>query len=303
MQPQPGFILWLTGMGLTGKSTLGEFITPRLTMIGRKVEFLDHDDVAEILYKNSSFPDGSREALDVQVRRLGWLARLLSKQGTIAIVAHPSPYREVRDEQRRQSQRYAEVFVDCRLERLMERDGKGYIKKALAGELPNLIGVSAPFEPPNNPEIRVNTDTERVEESAARVFDKLLSLTWVNKKEHELLVGNSRTARPKTAEKLDPKAAGKKGSAKGEPKKPEAAADKAPDRKAEKKAAKAEPKTEPKAEKKAEKKAAKAEPKAEKKAEKKAAKAEPKAEPKAEKKAEKKAAKAEKKAEKKKGKK
>jgi adenylylsulfate kinase len=212
MQPQQGFTIWLTGMSGAGKSTLAQYIGPRLSMIGRKIEILDHDEVKDHLYKSTGFPEHSREERDAQVRRLGYVSRLLARNGVVVIVAHTSAYRETRDEQRRQAGRFVELFVDCALERLIERDTKGHYKKALAGELPHFTGISDPYEPPTNPEVLVNTGLEKVEESAAKLFDKLHAMTYVDRKEHELLVGNARPPKAKgkaaaaAAAKATPKA-------------------------------------------------------------------------------------------------
>jgi adenylyl-sulfate kinase len=214
MQAQQGFTIWLTGMSGAGKSTLAEYIAPRLQMIGRKTEVLDHDSIKDHLYKNTGFPESSREDRDVQVRRLGWVSKLLTRSGVIVLAASTSPYREVRDEQRRGIGRFVEVFVDCPLERLIERDTKGLYKKALAGEIPHFTGISDPYEPPTNPEVLVNTGAERVEESAARVFDKLLAMTYVDRKEHELLVGGARAPKAKAGKAAAaPSAAPAKGPA------------------------------------------------------------------------------------------
>ncbi len=220
MQPQQGFTIWLTGMSGAGKSTLAQYIGPRLSMIGRKVELLDHDEVKDHLYKSTGFPENSREERDAQVRRLGFLSRLLARNGVVVIAAHTSPYRETRDDQRRQAGRFVEIFVDCALERLIERDTKGHYKKALAGELPHFTGISDPYEPPTNPEVLVNTGLEKVEESAARLFDKLHAMTYVDRKEHELLVGNARPPKGKAAKAAAaPKAAtAPKAAAKAAPK-------------------------------------------------------------------------------------
>src|SRR4051812_47845775 len=185
MQAQQGFTIWLTGMSGAGKSALARTITPRLQLIGRLVEILDIDHSAELLPADA---EESREGRELTARRLGHVAKLLSRNGVVAVVAATSPYRETRDEQRRAIGRFVEVFVDCAFDKLVERDTRGLYRKALAGEIQNLTGVQDPYEPPANPEVLLNTTAEPVEDSAAKVYERLLALGYVTRKEHEILV-------------------------------------------------------------------------------------------------------------------
>src|ERR687892_190757 len=132
-----GFTLWFTGLSGAGKSTLAQFLTPVLRERGCKVEVLDGDEVRGNLSKGLGF---SKEDRDTNIRRIGYVANLLERNGVIAITAAISPYRDVRDEIRAQHTRFVEVFVKCPLDALVERDVKGLYKKAIAGEIANFTG-------------------------------------------------------------------------------------------------------------------------------------------------------------------
>ena len=162
-----GFTLWLTGLSGAGKSTLAVGVAEVLVSRGYRVEILDGDDVRKNLSKGLSF---SKEDRDTNIRRIGFVARLLSRNGVVAIAAAISPYRETRDEMRREHEAaFVEVFVDCSLEELIRRNRKGLYAKALSGEIQNFSGVSDPYEPPLAPEVIVRTDHERIEESVAKI--------------------------------------------------------------------------------------------------------------------------------------
>jgi adenylylsulfate kinase len=176
-----GFTLWFTGMSGAGKSTLSAPIAERLKQLGYKVELLDGDVVRTHLSKGLSF---SKEDRDINVRRIGFVAQVLSRNDVIAITAAISPYREVRDEVRKlitnDGAGFVEVFVKCPLEVLAERDVKGLYKKAIAGEIQNFTGVSDPYEEPVNPEVVVDSSTEKVEDSIERIIQKLRELGHIN---------------------------------------------------------------------------------------------------------------------------
>jgi adenylyl-sulfate kinase len=171
-----GFTLWFTGLSGAGKSTISEIIYARLLDAGRKVELLDGDEVRTHLSKGLGF---SKEDRDTNVRRIGFVCRLLSRNGVIAITAAISPYREVREELRSQIENFVEVHVDCPLEVLAARDVKGLYKRALAGEIPHFTGVSDPYEPPVKPEIRVDSSSETPQASAEKIWSKLVSMGLV----------------------------------------------------------------------------------------------------------------------------
>ncbi len=169
-----GFTLWFTGLSGAGKTTLTNELVPQLKARGVKVEVLDGDEVRTNLSKGLGF---SKEDRDTNIRRIGYVARLLSRNGVGVIVAAISPYRDVRDEIRKDVEAngatFIEVFVKASLDTLVQRDVKGLYKKAIAGEIANFTGVSDPYEEPLTPEILVSSDTETVEESAAKIIDHL----------------------------------------------------------------------------------------------------------------------------------
>jgi len=171
-----GFTLWFTGLSGAGKSTISEIIFQRLKDAGRKVELLDGDVVRTHLSKGLGF---GREDRDINIRRIGWVCEVLSRNGVVAIAAAISPYRAVRDEIRARIPHFVEVFVDCPLEVVAARDVKGLYRKALAGELPQFTGVSDPYEPPLNPEVRVDSSAETPQQSAERIWAKLENLGLV----------------------------------------------------------------------------------------------------------------------------
>jgi adenylyl-sulfate kinase len=169
-----GFTLWFTGLSGAGKTTLTNEIVPQLKTRGVKVEVLDGDEVRTNLSKGLGF---SKEDRDTNIRRIGYVARLLSRNGVGVMVAAISPYREIRDEVRKDIEAngaaFVEVFVKASLDTLVQRDVKGLYKKAIAGEIANFTGVSDPYEEPLTPEILISSDTEAVAESAAKILDHL----------------------------------------------------------------------------------------------------------------------------------
>jgi adenylyl-sulfate kinase len=171
-----GFTLWFTGLPSSGKSTLARRVEEILLERGMYVEVLDGDEVRENLSKGLGY---SKEDRDTNIRRIGFVARLLTRNGVVAITAAISPYREVRDELRRAIGRFVEVYVDCPLEVLKERDVKGMYRRALAGEIKHFTGVDDPYEPPLRPEVHIKSGVETVEESTARIIATLEALGYV----------------------------------------------------------------------------------------------------------------------------
>jgi adenylyl-sulfate kinase len=172
-----GFTLWFTGMSGAGKSTISNLLETRLRASGAKVEVLDGDVVRTHLSKGLGF---SKEDRDENVRRIGFICELLSRNGVIAIAAAISPYRAVRDEVRARIENFVEVYVECPIEVLAARDVKGLYKKALAGGIPQFTGISDPYEPPLAPEVTVNSSKETPEESADRIWATLEHLGLVS---------------------------------------------------------------------------------------------------------------------------
>src|SRR4029077_13419593 len=142
---EQGVTVWFTGLSGAGKSTISTALAEELRRRGRPVEILDGDVVRENLSKGLGF---SREDRDTNIRRIGFVAELLTRHGVVVLVAAISPYRETRDEVRARIGHFVEVHVDCPLDELVQRDVKGLYKRALAGEIDNFTGVSDPYEPP-----------------------------------------------------------------------------------------------------------------------------------------------------------
>jgi adenylyl-sulfate kinase len=175
-----GFTLWFTGLSGSGKSTLTDMLHEEFQRRGYKVEVLDGDMVRTNLSKGLSF---SKEDRDINIRRIGFVCDLLSRNGVIAVSAAISPYRSVRAECRAlvesSGTAFVEVFTKCSLDELVRRDVKGLYKKALAGEIQNFTGVSDPYEEPENPEVLVESDHEPVDASFRKIIAYL--------EEHELI--------------------------------------------------------------------------------------------------------------------
>ena len=166
-----GVTIWLTGLSGAGKSTVASLLARRLRAAGAKVEVLDGDVIRTNLSKGLGF---SKEDRDTNIRRIGFVSGLLSRNGVIAIVAAISPYRRLRREVRATTENFVEVFTYCPLSTLVERDVKGLYKKALAGEIKNFTGVSDPYEVPESPEVRTNSSTETPDESVDAVWRYLV---------------------------------------------------------------------------------------------------------------------------------
>jgi adenylylsulfate kinase len=171
-----GFTVWFTGLSCSGKTTVSKKVAEELLKRGLKVEVLDGDVVRTNLSKGLGF---SKEDRDTNIKRIGFVCKLLSRNGVVAIGAAISPYRDIRDYNRQQIGDFVEVYCKCPLEVCIERDVKGLYKKALAGEIPNYTGVSDPYEEPLNPEVVLETDKEALEQSVGKVIRKLEELRYI----------------------------------------------------------------------------------------------------------------------------
>ena len=174
-----GFTLWFTGLSGAGKSTLAEYLTPIFRDCGKKVEILDGDEVRENLSKGLGF---SKEDRDTNIERIGWVASRLTRQGGAVIAAAISPYRETRAQARELVEEFGpfvEVYVATSLDECARRDVKGLYAKAFAGEITEFTGVSDPYEAPESPELRVDTESLTAEESADLIIGKLAELGLV----------------------------------------------------------------------------------------------------------------------------
>ncbi len=160
-----GFTVWFTGLSGSGKTTIALALEKKLLERGVPyVQRLDGDIVRESLNRDLGF---SKEDRDENIRRVAFVARLLAANGTAVLASFVSPYREARENARRECETaapFVEVYVDCPMEDLVRRDTKGLYKKAFAGEIDNFTGVSAPYEPPENPDVYLDTSGTTLEE-------------------------------------------------------------------------------------------------------------------------------------------
>jgi adenylylsulfate kinase len=174
---QTGVVVWLTGLSGAGKTTISQILAAELKKIGSKVEILDGDTIRQHLANELGF---SRAHRDENVRRIGFVAQLLSRNGVIVIVAAISPYREIRAEVRRMTSDFVEVFINSPLAVCEQRDVKGLYLKARAGKIPNFTGISDPYEAPLAPEVECNTDRETVTQSCTKILAKLSELNYLS---------------------------------------------------------------------------------------------------------------------------
>jgi adenylylsulfate kinase len=168
-----GFTLWFTGLSGAGKTTIAELVRPELQQRGRLVEWLDGDEVREHLSKGLGF---SKEDRDTNIDRIGWVASRLTRHGAAVIVSAISPYREARQQARDMIEAngtFIEVFVDASVDECARRDVKGLYEKAFKGEIKEFTGVSDPYEAPESPEIRIESEHEEPEQSAQRILQLL----------------------------------------------------------------------------------------------------------------------------------
>jgi adenylyl-sulfate kinase len=172
-----GVTVWLTGLSGSGKTTVSRGVEAELRSRGiDRVEVLDGDIVRTHLSKGLGF---SKEDRDINIRRIAFVCHLLSRNGVIVIAAAISPYAALREEARRTIGSFVEVYCRCPVEVLKERDPKGLYRRALAGELPNLTGVSDPYEEPAAPEVLLETDRQTPEESVGLVVARLEELGYI----------------------------------------------------------------------------------------------------------------------------
>lgn len=167
-----GCVIWLTGLPSAGKSTISLALQDLLIARGERVEILDGDVVRENLSKGLGF---SKEDRDINIRRIGFVANLLARNGVKVICAAISPYRRIRDEVRELSDDFIEVYVSTPVDVCEQRDVKGLYAKARTGEVNDLTGIDDPYEPPLNPEVTIGTVGETPQASARKILERLIS--------------------------------------------------------------------------------------------------------------------------------
>lgn len=168
--------MWFTGLPCSGKSAVADRVADILKEKGLMVERLDGDIIRRDLTRDLGFSKADR---DENIRRVTFVAKLLTRNGVAVLTSFVSPYREARDRARREIGNFYEIFVKCPVEVCMERDVKGMYKKALKGEIKEFTGVDDPFEEPESPDLILDTDAETLEESAQKVVDKLREFGYV----------------------------------------------------------------------------------------------------------------------------
>lgn len=171
-----GVTIWLTGLSGAGKSTITQALEKKLTDLGNKVEVLDGDIVRLNLSKGLTF---SKQDRDENIRRIGFVSHLLTRNGVIVIVSAISPYRAVREEVKQRIGNFVEVYVNSPLAVCEARDVKGLYKKARNGEIKQFTGIDDPYEPPLNPDVECRTDQETITESTEKILEKLAELGYL----------------------------------------------------------------------------------------------------------------------------
>ncbi|MEQ9487300.1 adenylyl-sulfate kinase [Coleofasciculus sp. F4-SAH-05] len=175
---QRGVTIWFTGLSGAGKTTITQALAKTLQDKECKLEVLDGDIVRQNLTKGLGF---SKEDRDENIRRIGFVSHLLTRNGVIVLVSAISPYRVIREEVRQKVGDFLEVYVNAPLATCEERDVKGLYKRARAGEILGFTGIDDPYEPPLNPEVECRTDQEELSESVAKVLQKLEELGYLPK--------------------------------------------------------------------------------------------------------------------------
>jgi adenylylsulfate kinase len=191
VEKQRGVTIWLTGLSGAGKTTICQFLETELRSHGYKIEVLDGDVVRQNLSKGLTF---SKEDRDENIRRIGFVAHLLTRNQVIVLVSAISPYRAIREEVKEQIGDFIEVYVNAPLEVCEQRDVKGLYKKARDGEIKNFTGIDDLYEIPLAPDVECKTNQESIAQSANRILTKLEELGYIN----SLLLLQSQNNRSRT---------------------------------------------------------------------------------------------------------
>ncbi len=184
---QTGVTVWFTGLSCAGKTTLNFAVAEDLRSLGYTVEVLDSTVVRQDIGKNLGFSKADR---DENIRRIGFLAHLLTRNGVIVLVSAISPYNQVRSEVRKRIGNFIEVYVNAPLEVCEARDKKGLYKLARTGEIQEFTGIDLPYEAPLNPEIQCLTDLESVTESKEKILLKMEDLGYLKPRNYANVNGS-----------------------------------------------------------------------------------------------------------------
>ncbi|RLF98985.1 MAG: adenylyl-sulfate kinase [Thaumarchaeota archaeon] len=180
-----GFVVWFTGLPGSGKTTVAKAVEEKLSNIGFKTELLDGDWVRKTINPDAGFTRDERRR---HLIRVAWIARLLARNGVAVLCSFVSPYKDVRAEIRKiveEDAPFIEVYTKCSLQECIRRDPKGLYKKALSGEIKNFTGLDDPYEEPENPELVIDTEHDRVEENVNKVLEKLKEANLIRVKSND----------------------------------------------------------------------------------------------------------------------
>jgi len=173
---QKGVTLWFTGLPCSGKSAIADIVAEKLKAQGLRAERLDGDIVRQDLTRDLGFSKADR---DENIRRVTFVAKLLARNGVAVLVSFISPYREMRDRARQQTQNFVEIYVKCPVEVCAQRDVKGMYQKAMRGEIKEFTGVNDPYEEPLRPELVLETDKETLDQSVEKAMAKIKELGYL----------------------------------------------------------------------------------------------------------------------------
>jgi adenylyl-sulfate kinase len=174
---QKGATLWFTGLPCSGKSAVADRVAEYLKDHGYRVERLDGDIVRQSLTRDLGFSKADR---DENIRRVTFVAKLLTRNDVFVLTSFISPYRDIRAHARQEIGSFLEVYTKCALDECMKRDVKGMYQKAIKGEIKEFTGISDPYEEPLHPEILLETDKETLEESTAKVLARMKELGFLD---------------------------------------------------------------------------------------------------------------------------
>lgn len=172
MRENNGFVIWMTGLPSSGKTTIANWLYDEFRKRGLPVEVLDGDVVRREFGGDLGYSKSDR---DRNIARVAYVADLLNRHGVIVIVSLVSPYREAREQARKRIKRFFEVYVNCSIEVCVQRDVKGLYRRAIGGEIPNFTGISDAYEPPEQPDMEVETDHCTVAEAGSEILKALRS--------------------------------------------------------------------------------------------------------------------------------